>query len=139
VPESGISWSGLESVTANFGGVVRKLSLRAEVAGKGQAQKILVKARQYAPEREGTLRGSGRIEAIKHGGKTVGWRIIFGGPSARHAIPVHQHPSSASPHSWKVAGVVRFSPPGTGPQFLSRALLDVANTALRELAAELQL
>jgi hypothetical protein len=126
---------GLEVLERGLDTIVKKRRVQAEVGTKRGAEAILRRAIRYTPEKWGTLRGSGRIERRGSSKRGFTYVVIFGGPGIPYAIPVHEHPSGASPHSWRQTGTVRFSPSGTGPKFLERATFEEASNLARVIAS----
>jgi hypothetical protein len=71
-------------------------------------------------------------------GRTVRVRLVYGGPAAAYALPVHEHPSRSSPPSWRGGGVT-FHPAGRGPKYLERPLFEELRTMAQDMAADLAL
>jgi hypothetical protein len=102
---------------------------------QSEARVIFQMSQRLVPEDTGDLRTSGRV--VPNSPTSVS--IVYGenGPSQAYALAVHEHLSSHSPYSWKVAeankaarnrkraakkrrGAVKFWKPGTGVKYLER-------------------
>lgn len=100
---------------------------------RGTAEEILTEAKQkYVPVDLGTLRSSGHVQPVKRTDDILSVTLVFGGAAAPYALSVHEHPSSASPPSWRGKRIediksVRSRTPwnvgeGRGPKYLERPL-----------------
>jgi hypothetical protein len=94
--------------------------------------KVLRRAQdEFVPVDQGDLRDSGTLTVSAKG---LSATISFSGPAA---VPIHEHLSSASPRSWKraeeIGHGVHFQPPGRGPKYLEKPLLEMADEAKEQL------
>ncbi len=99
----------------------------------------------------GTLKNSGKVDVPMRGNQVPGgselgltskdWvvRLSYGGGAQAYALAVHEHLSSHSPYSWRVAEdqgrPVKFRLRGTGPKYLERPLM-AAKIGLQSRIAE---
>jgi len=113
---------------------------RARAALFFRGERVMtVSKRDFVPVDDANLKNSGFVEAAKIKLQVF---LNYGGPAAPYAIAVHEHLSQHSPRSWKVSerqgAGVRFHPPGRGPKYLERPLMDARRTLLPDLAADLK-
>lgn len=90
-----------------------------------EGEEIMARAKdEFVPVNLGNLRASGHVADVEiepDGSMAV--RLAFGGAAAPYALAVHEHPSPHSPPSWQ-GTVVEFSPPGRGPKYLERPMVE---------------
>lgn len=91
--------------------------------------------RDFVPVQYGALRDSGRVQAPKREGTNIYVDLTYGGPAIPYAFAVHEHPSKASPPSWRGRRVT-FHPSGHGPQYLTRPVVEASGTFLPDLMRE---
>lgn len=87
----------------------------------------------------GTLKASGYVELPVIEGNEVSVTMGFGGAASAYALALHEHPSDASPPSWK-GKELHFSVEGTGTKYLERPFLAAVGDEMnaRVLAAALE-
>ena len=96
-----------------------------------EAELIMTDSKQrYVPVDLGTLRSSGHVQRPVRNGREISVSMVYGGPAAAYALAIHEHPSDASPPSWRGKPTLDFSVPGTGTKYLERPM----NAALNGMA-----
>jgi hypothetical protein len=117
----------IEALADGFGDKVKQ-ALRIEAEG------IVTHAKQrFVPTNLSSLKGSGHVQPARRKGKTITVVMGFGNQSAPYALAIHEHPSPASPRSWKGKDIgdiksVRKRQPwdgeggGKGPKYLERPM-----------------
>jgi hypothetical protein len=95
--------------------------------------------KDFVPVADSTLQGTGHVRLAK---VKIEANLVYGGPAAPYALAVHEHLSKHSPPSWQTAersgGGVRFNPPGRGPKYLEKPLMEARRTLARDLARDLR-
>ncbi len=134
------SFEGRAKVAANIREFQSKFTrAQARSLKRIAEEKILAPALELVPIAEGDLYDSGRVEVSPKGRSVT---VLFGGPGIPQAVPVHEHPSEASPPSWQAAEAagrpVQFHRPGSGPKFLQRPWMEEASNYLGDLAQDLK-
>jgi hypothetical protein len=129
---------GHREVVSNIRSYARKFEAAKRRSIRQRSFEILMRAVAFAPEDEGELRGSGRLEESPTGRSVT---VVFGGPGMPYVVAVHEHLSEHSPYSWRMAEAtgrgINWTIPGTGPKFLERAINEKESTLLYELAQDL--
>jgi len=120
--------TGVQDVMRNLTVESRRISRAIPASVEGQTTSILAVAVQNAPERDGELRQSGRIEPIEVDGNTTKSLISF---NARHAGATHEVHSRFDPPTW-VGKAINFTV--GGPKYLERALRASLPGLLRRIA-----
>jgi len=131
--------------------LARSVPLKAAAALRIEAEVIKTKAIQvYVPKNLGTLAGSIRVRDVEIHGVSIQVKITAGDASAPYALAVHEHPSDASPPSWRGLPIesihsVREHTPwslGTGqrgPKYIERPLNEAIPGMSGRIAAAVQL
>lgn len=70
----------------------------------------------------GTLRASGKVDRAEIRGGDVSVGMGYGGPAAPYAEAIHEHPSGASPPSWR-GKTLNFHLGGDRRKYLERPLM----------------
>jgi hypothetical protein len=98
---------------------------------------------RFVPVRDSALKNSGFVEMPVTVGFVTSVTLKYGGPAAPYALAIHEHPSEHSPESWKRAEAsgnpVQFRPPGRGPKFLEKPIMEKIPTAAADLARDMKL
>lgn len=114
-----------DTLTGGIRAFTGRLQAKIPDAVEKSCDRILKKAQQLVPYDRGDLHDSGRIESSEKG---YSQRVVFGGQGIAYAVATHEHLSSSSPHSWRVAEAagrpVRWTKAGTGPKYVERPLLE---------------
>jgi len=85
------------------------------------AQHVLKVSGEAVPIDTGTLKSSRFTVGPEDTSRGIEVTIGYGGAAAPYAQAIHEHPSDASPKSWK-GKTLNFSRPGTGTKYLERPL-----------------
>lgn len=141
-----MTFAGLDSVFRNIRKAGDRIMDSAEDATVEFAERILDRSKELVPVDQGDLIDSGRVQ-VRHDlqGAAAAVSILYGGPEAPHAQAVHEHPSSHTPPSWRNIRnelgqfrTVHFSPSGTGPKFLKKAVDELGPQMPEELATQIR-
>ena len=133
---------GTTEVLAALRRVQQSVERTGASALRKEAVAILSQAKANTPVETGDLRDSGEVVRTDYSRRDPAYDIGFSGP---HAVAIHEHPSNVSPPSWK--GVrnmlgqfrkVTFSPEGTGPKYLERAVNKARPGLADRIAAEIR-
>jgi len=79
-------------------------------------QPVRTKILYVTPKDKGILRGSIRVKSNTKGSKAT-IEFSAGGAAAAYAEAIHEHPSEASPPSWK-GKELNWTTPGTGTHYI---------------------
>lgn len=83
----------------------------------------------------GALRSSGHVRPPMRGrGRMVQVELVYGGTSAPYATAIHEHPSAASPPSWKNKPKLDFHLGGDRTGYLIKPMNAAVPTLARDLA-----
>src|SRR5687767_5476077 len=108
---------GKEAMAREIARIARRFPVSLETAMRFEGELVMTRSkRDFVPVDFGTLKGSGHVESRRRG-KDIEVVLSYGGAAAAYALAVHEHPSGASPPSWKGVEVV-FQPQGRGPKYL---------------------
>jgi hypothetical protein len=130
---------GVSAMKQRLMSVADNLSSDLLSALKEEANVIVQTAKSnHVPVDWGTLRDSIRSTDPVREGDELSISIFAGGPDIPYAVAVHEHPSESSPPSWR-GTTVTFHPPGRGPKYLERPLLDAAPTLAQRIARRIRL
>lgn len=125
--------TGIDGVERNLYRLAERYPRAAAKIVNEIAETTMTAAKEMTPVDFGVLKASGHVS------RYATWRNLAADLSfgTEYAVPVHEHLSEHSPHSWVVAEAsgagVHFSPAGTGPKFLERAVLKAAQTFARDV------
>lgn len=123
----------------------RLKSLSKEVARKvkaaplNEAYAIMEDSKEnYVPVDKGDLKDSGKVTPNVRG-NNISIALTYGDEKTNdYAAAIHEHPSEASPPSWK--GVeVNFHPSGRGPKYLEKPLKNAVKGMAERLAEDMKL
>lgn len=130
-----MTFTGTENMVARLAKLHTAFPAYIDIAIVEEADDILEDSQDnYVPVETEALRDSGQVivgapgtlvgQAVALKGIAHNVVISYGGEGDTdvYAIPVHEHPSGYSPPSWKGGTRIRWSKPGTGPQYLSKPL-----------------
>jgi hypothetical protein len=128
--------SGVPQMASKMEAVSRMVENELENSILKEAEAVKIRVQQeFIPVDKGDLRDSGKVSTIKREGKVVSADISFSGPQA---LAIHEYPSVHSPPTWK-STTVTFNPPGRGPRYLERPLVDSASGMANRMAKDLKL
>lgn len=128
---------GQKKMAQKLKAIADKAPDKAAGALRMEAEMIMTDSkRNFVPVDLGTLRSSGKVDEPKRRGKTIEIEMSFGGAASPYAEAVHEHPSTASPPTWKGA-VVTFSPAGRGPKYLEKPMRQAEKGMDKRLARTL--
>lgn len=120
-----------------------QIAARAALYQEGEGVSRL-SAGRYVPIDLGNLKSSRKVDKPKSIGGFLVVKITYGGAAAPYALAVHEHPSPASPPSWRgksissilsVRGRKAWSLSGRGPKYLERAIKDLGPRMDERMAA----
>ncbi len=119
--------------------VAKRMPGKARKAVFTRAEIVLTRSRKdFVPIRDGVLRSDSKVELDKNP-KKIAAIIAYGlGPARAYALAVHENPSKHDPPTWRGTAVM-FRPPGRGPQFLLKPLMEARRTLAKDLAKDLKM
>jgi len=133
--------SGLAALKTRLSAATEEVRKRSESALFIEASLIMTASKKsYVPVDLGTLRNSGTVTKPEVDSATgiMSVRLFFGGAAAPYAMAIHEHPSEASPPSWK-GKTIHFRGGGNrGHKYLERPLRLAANGMAARLAARIR-
>lgn len=115
---------------------------RVAAALKFEADAIMQDSQDnYVPLADGDLKDSGKVGRVDVTPDRISVDLSYGGPgspAAAYAVAVHEHPSAASPRTWRnvrdrATGRfrrVQFKPAGHGPKYLELPLRAASSTVM---------
>lgn len=142
-----ITVRGAKALAAKLRGLAARTPARVAAALYAEAELIMTRAKtEFIPVDLGTLRRSGKVHPPKITGRTIEVRLAVGDDASPYALAVHEHPSGASPPSWRglpvgsIHGVRTgqpwsVGPTGRGPKYLERPLKQAIRGMDKRIAA----
>lgn len=125
---------GQQAMRRRLENIARMFPTRMKAALRAEAEAIMTTSkREHVPVDLGTLRSSGHVQPPIQKGNEIECTMAYGGAAAAYAAAIHEHPSSMSPPSWQGAAVT-FSPPGRGPKYLERPMMDAMPGMAKRIA-----
>jgi len=137
VGAASIVFKGIKEMRAKIKAIQKEFPDKIERALYKEAQFVMTAAKKVTPVAEemgGTLRNSGFVSKPARRGTAFSVVLGFGGAAAAYATAVHEHPSGSSPPSWE-GKTITFNPPGTGPKYLERPLMEAIPGMAERVAA----
>ncbi len=126
---------GVDKVKANL----RQFSTNMREKGKRSIAYrwglVLRRSEALCPEDEGDLVESAKLTFSPNG---LSATISYGGPGIPYAIAAHEHLSVHSPYSWRAAGQINWTKPGSGPKYLERPVMEALTQLPRQLQEDLR-